>query len=153
MSSTSYMQKHYYKHMHRCDAALTKHLAPLQMEWAPQIQEELHPSIAAQIILVYDRNQTSKLMQLYWKQTHLYRRQSSRYLSCFLSHSSVCSSNTALRRAVGLLPSVRPLRRDTTALLQAHLRVNMAEKVPAWTQSAYLVSWNIFAMSIARYRH
>lgn len=56
---------------------------------------------------------------------HLYCRQSSRYLSCFLIHSSLWISRITFQSAVGLLPSVRPLKRDTTATSQPYLWVRM----------------------------
>ena len=55
------------------------------------------------------------------KFTHLYCGQSSKYLSCFLIHSLLWISRIAFQSAVGLLPSVRPLKMATTAISHAHL--------------------------------
>ena len=70
--------------------------------------------------------QPMKTLYFSVKYTDLYRRQSSKYLSCFHIQSLLWISRIAFQSAVGLLPSVRPLRRDTTATSQAHLQVRMA---------------------------
>ena len=86
----------------------------------------------------------TNLILAYERYTHLFHCQSSRYLSSFLIHSSLWISRIEFWSAYGLLSRLRPLRSDTTAMSQLHLRQNGMKQCQSGLSqlTQYAVTWN-----------